>query len=244
MPGRFRRGEFPAKGAEVTVNSRNSRHGHSADEFCKDCGYEPELKRSLNSFQVFAVSFASISVAVGIFGTYDDVLEQGGPVAIWLWPVAAVGQLLVALVYAQFAARIPLSGSSYQWASRLANPKIGWVFGWLAVFDVPQQYRIRAICRRPIPGEHSEPTKIGQQRSQGLRRTMAPISALKAGRHVSAHRRRRQIRDLHVLFDHPTAQVRNQNQLMYRRLLAIALTGQLSGEPSGKPLQWTNHDRT
>ena len=32
---------------------------------------------------------------------------------------------------AQFAARIALSGSSYQWASRLANPKIGWLFGWL-----------------------------------------------------------------------------------------------------------------
>ena len=32
---------------------------------------------------------------------------------------------------AQFAARIPLTGSSYQWASRLANPKIGWGFGWL-----------------------------------------------------------------------------------------------------------------
>jgi amino acid transporter len=37
----------------------------------------------------------------------------------------------VALVVAQFAARIALSGSSYQWASRLANPKIGWLFGWL-----------------------------------------------------------------------------------------------------------------
>ena len=32
---------------------------------------------------------------------------------------------------AQFAARIALSGSSYQWGSRLANPKIGWMFGWL-----------------------------------------------------------------------------------------------------------------
>jgi len=40
--------------------------------------------------------------------------------------------MLIALVIAQFAARIPLSGSSYQWASRLANPKIGWVFGWLS----------------------------------------------------------------------------------------------------------------
>ncbi|MCX4918709.1 amino acid permease [Streptomyces sp. NBC_00687] len=37
----------------------------------------------------------------------------------------------MALVVAQFAARIPLSGSSYQWASRLTNPKVGWWFGWL-----------------------------------------------------------------------------------------------------------------
>lgn len=43
----------------------------------------------------------------------------------------AVGQLLAALVYSQFAARIKLSGSSYQWALRLANPGIGWGFGWL-----------------------------------------------------------------------------------------------------------------
>lgn len=94
-------------------------------------GYTPELRRTLGSFQVFAVSFAFISVAVGIFATYDDLLANGGPVGIWTWPVAFVGQLLVALVIAQFAARIPLSGSSYQWASRLANPRIGWIFGWL-----------------------------------------------------------------------------------------------------------------
>ena len=46
--------------------------------------------------------------------------------------MVAVGQTLIALVIAQFAARIPLSGSSYQWASRLASPKIGWLFGWMS----------------------------------------------------------------------------------------------------------------
>lgn len=101
------------------------------DEFCEDCGYEPELKRTLGSFQVFAVSFAFISVAVGIFGTYDDLLRSSGPVGIWTWIIASAGQLLVALVVAQFAGRIPLSGSSYQWGSRLANPKVGWFFGWI-----------------------------------------------------------------------------------------------------------------
>src|SRR3954451_15832889 len=106
---------------------------HVADDFCEECGYEPELKRTLGSFQVFAVSFAFVSVAVGVFGTYDDVLQTAGPVGIWLWVIAAVGQTLVALVIAQFAARISLSGSSYQWASLLANPRIGWGF-WLVRF--------------------------------------------------------------------------------------------------------------
>jgi amino acid transporter len=90
-----------------------------------------ELKRTLGGFQVFAISFAFISVAVGVFATYGQVLTTAGPVGIWLWVIAAIGQTLVALVVAQFAARIALSGSSYQWASRLANPKVGWLFGWL-----------------------------------------------------------------------------------------------------------------
>jgi amino acid transporter len=107
-----------------------------ADQFCEDCWYKPELKRTLSSFQMFAISFASVSVVIGVFGTYDDVLQNSGPVGIWLFPLVAIGQILVALVYAQFAARIPLSGSSYQWASRLANPKIGWIFGWIAVWNV------------------------------------------------------------------------------------------------------------
>src|ERR1700742_4681411 len=99
-------------------------------------GYRQELRRTLGPFQVFAISFAFISVAVGIFGTYDDVLKNAGPAGIWLWPLVAVGQILIALVIAQFAARIPLSGSSYQWASRLANPKVGWIFGWVALWNI------------------------------------------------------------------------------------------------------------
>src|SRR3954465_10026222 len=102
------------------------------EKISADGGYGQELKRTLGGAQVFAISFAFISVAVGIFGTYDDVLRNAGPVGIWLWVIVAIGQTLVALVIAQFAARISLAGSSYQWASRLANPRVGWGFGWLS----------------------------------------------------------------------------------------------------------------
>ena len=131
----------------------------TADDECRDCGYEPELKRTLGAFQIFAISFAFISVAVGIFATYDDLLGTAGPVGIWLWILAAVGQTLVALVVAQFAARIALSGSSYQWASRLANPKIGWLFGWLtfwylAIAVVALDNALASQAFMPLVGMH------------------------------------------------------------------------------------------
>jgi amino acid transporter len=118
-------------GRPVKLMTQAMAGDEALDEICRDCGYEPELKRSLNGFQVFAVAFASISVVMGVFSLYDDMLRSSGPVGIWLFPVVGVGQLLVALVYAQFSARIPLSGGPYSWASRLTNPRIGWAFGWL-----------------------------------------------------------------------------------------------------------------
>lgn len=117
--------------------------GETADEICRDCGYEPELKRSLSGPQLFAISFASVSIVIGIFATYDDVLRNSGPVGIWLFPIVGIGQLLVAMVYAQFAARIPLSGSSYSWASQLASPKVGWAFGWIAILSAVTWSRTR-----------------------------------------------------------------------------------------------------
>jgi hypothetical protein len=48
--------------------------GQSGESPVQLGGYQQELKRTLGPFQVFAISFAFISVAVGIFATYDDVL--------------------------------------------------------------------------------------------------------------------------------------------------------------------------
>lgn len=52
------------------MTTENVAKPNAADE-SEDCGYEPELKRTLGSFQIFAISFAFISVAVGIFAPYE-----------------------------------------------------------------------------------------------------------------------------------------------------------------------------
>jgi amino acid transporter len=104
----------------------------SADHNLERYGYQQQLGRSLSSFTSFAVGFSFISITSGIFAAYGFVLTTSGPRGIWLWIVAGIGQILVALIFMEFAARIPIAGYSYQWASRLLNPRLGWGFGWLS----------------------------------------------------------------------------------------------------------------
>jgi amino acid transporter len=68
-----------------------------ADSEYQGGDHEPELKRTLGGFQVFAISFAFISVAVAVFATYDDLLNTAGPVGIWLF--AVLGLILAGAVY-------------------------------------------------------------------------------------------------------------------------------------------------
>ncbi|WP_376794312.1 amino acid permease [Thermogemmatispora sp.] len=104
----------------------------SEEQLVEKFGYRQEFRRELKRFASFAVGFSFISITTGIFTTYGSVLNWGGPRGIWTWPLVIVGQLLVALVFGALASRIPLAGYSYQWASRLINPKIGWLTGWIS----------------------------------------------------------------------------------------------------------------
>src|ERR1700737_584518 len=113
----------------LTDNAQSS----YSDSALQKYGYQQEFKRELKRFASFAVGFSFISITTGIFTTYGSVLNWGGPLGVWTWPIDVLGQGVVALVFAALAARIPLAGYSYQWASRLANPMIGWLLGWLSL---------------------------------------------------------------------------------------------------------------
>jgi amino acid transporter len=96
-------------------------------------GYRQELKRSLGYFSAFALSFSVISVTTGLFANYGSGLQLGGPAFIWTWLIVGAGQFLVALVFAQLARQIPLSGYAYQWTRRLAGEKLAWWAGWIMI---------------------------------------------------------------------------------------------------------------
>ena len=106
--------------------------GSYAEEALQKYGYQQEFRRELKRFASFAIGFSFISITTGIFTTYGFVLINSGPLGIWTWPLVIIGQLFVSLVFATLASRMPLAGYSYQWVSRLANPKVGWLIGWIS----------------------------------------------------------------------------------------------------------------
>jgi amino acid transporter len=131
---------------------------HDDDALLPAFGYKQQFVRSLRHFESFAVAFSFISITTGIFTTYSFALTTGGPRAIWTWLIVAAGQSLVALVYGALAARVPLSGYSYQWASRLSGAGVGWWLGWmsfafLTIVTVSVDYGFVQVAFQPLIGE-------------------------------------------------------------------------------------------
>ncbi len=93
-------------------------------------GIKPELRRTLGFLSNFAIAFSFISVSTGSFGNFGVGIGLGGPAFFWSWPIVVIGQLLVALVFAELASHFPVAGSIYQWSKRLSNRTLGWFTGW------------------------------------------------------------------------------------------------------------------
>ncbi len=103
---------------------------HADEQLLTSFGYKQELRRTLKLFSIFAVSFSVISVTTGIFTNFEFATSEFGAASIWLWPVAAIGAMILAFVLAELASRVPLAGYSYQWGGRLVGPGYGWFVGF------------------------------------------------------------------------------------------------------------------
>jgi urea carboxylase system permease len=97
-------------------------------------GYKQELKRSLGVFSSFAVAFSYISPSTGIFALFFLGLTTVGGVFIWSWPIVAIGQLIVALGFAELSSHYPVAGSVFQWTKYLAGKTYSWFTGWIYLF--------------------------------------------------------------------------------------------------------------
>ena len=96
-------------------------------------GYEQQLHRSIGTYASFAAGFSFVSILTTIFQLFGFGYSFAGPVFFWTWPAVFLGQLTVALCFAELAARYPISGAIYQWSRRLGGHVVGWFAGWTMI---------------------------------------------------------------------------------------------------------------
>jgi urea carboxylase system permease len=105
---------------------------HDAEDLAS-FGYAQQLRRRLGAYASFAAGFSFISILTTVFQLFFLGFSFGGAAFFWTWPIVFAGQLMVALCFAELAARYPISGAIYQWAKRLTNPTYGFFAGWVMI---------------------------------------------------------------------------------------------------------------
>lgn len=98
----------------------------NADEFKRDMGFWGNL----------ALGFTYLSPVVAVYTTLAIGLGIAGPPAFWVIMLAAVGQLLVAMVFGEVVSQYPIAGGIYPWNRRLWGAKWGWFSGWVYTFAI------------------------------------------------------------------------------------------------------------
>lgn len=95
-------------------------------------GYAQELRRRMNGFSNFAISFSIICIlAGGITSLQLGISAVGGAAAGIVWPVGSLFCVIVALCMAQVASAYPTAGGLYHWSSLLGGRGWGWATAWL-----------------------------------------------------------------------------------------------------------------
>lgn len=99
------------------------------------------LKKVLTTRDLTAMGIAAI-VGAGIFSTIGNAAYEGGPGVSILFVITAIACGFSALCYAEFASRIPISGSAYTYAYASFGELIAWIIGW----DLLMEYAIGNIA--------------------------------------------------------------------------------------------------
>src|SRR5260221_4365248 len=97
-------------------------------------GYRQELRRTLGFLSNFAVAFTLLLGSTGTFSLFYLGILAGGPAFFWTWFIVAIGQIIVALNFAELSSHFPIAGSIYQWSKRLSGHTLGWFTGWIYFF--------------------------------------------------------------------------------------------------------------
>jgi len=99
------------------------------------------LNKVLKTKDLTFMGIAAV-IGAGIFSTIGVASYEGGPAVSILFVLTAITCGFSALCYAEFASRIPVSGSAYTYAYASFGELIAWIIGW----DLLMEYAIGNIA--------------------------------------------------------------------------------------------------
>ncbi|MFO0084691.1 MAG: amino acid permease, partial [Pirellula sp.] len=92
-------------------------------------GSEHRLAKSLGLLDLTCFGIAAV-IGAGIFSTIGKAAADGGPAVSILFVMTAIACMFSALCYAEFASRIPVSGSAYTYSYATFGEICAWLIGW------------------------------------------------------------------------------------------------------------------
>ena len=92
------------------------------------------MKKVLRVKDLTLMGVAAV-IGAGIFSTIGSAAFNGGPGVIFLFLITAVTCGFTALCYAEFASRVPVSGSAYTYSYVSFGEVIAWIIGWALILE-------------------------------------------------------------------------------------------------------------
>jgi APA family basic amino acid/polyamine antiporter len=92
------------------------------------------LARNLTVRDLTFFGIAAI-IGAGSFSSMGEACFKGGPGVIFLFIICAVACGFTALCYAEFASRLPISGSAYTYAYVSFGEMFAWIIGWALLME-------------------------------------------------------------------------------------------------------------
>jgi len=97
-------------------------------------GHGGGLRKVLGVKDLTFMGVAAV-IGAGVFSTIGSAAFNGGPGVIFLFLITAVTCGFTALCYAEFASRVPVSGSAYTYSYVTFGEMIAWIIGWALILE-------------------------------------------------------------------------------------------------------------
>lgn len=94
----------------------------------------PQLVRNLSLRDLTFMGIAAI-IGAGSFSSLGQACFSGGPGVVILFIICAIACGFTAMCYAEFASRVPASGSAYTYAYVSFGELFAWVIGWALLME-------------------------------------------------------------------------------------------------------------